>query len=82
MKKKPPLTEKSKPGEMHKFALQVIEAIEKLEELQKTPLKKEAIVLLIQGITKQSQTDIKRVLDAIEVLKNVYIKEIELEETL
>lgn len=73
---KPKITQQAEVPEVPTEVLaQHIEQISKaMSEINHGPLEKDTIILLIHDVTKLPRRDIKKVLDACEVLANIYVK--------
>lgn len=56
------------------LAQHIQQVSESMAQINRGRLKKDTIILLIHDITKLPRRDIKKVLDACEVLGNVYVK--------
>jgi len=63
-----------KPESKEILAEAIVRIGEAFEHLQKNGLNKQAIIVLIQAETKQSQRDIRLVLDALPRLKGWYCR--------
>lgn len=63
------------PESIEVIARSVIEVSEAMKKIRNGKLKDRALILLIQDVSKVTQTDIKKVLDACEVLASVYTKQ-------
>lgn len=73
------VTDEDDPDEMvptEVLAQSIVEISIAIKKLRTGRLSDKAIILLIQGITKQTQAEIKKVLDACEMLESTYIKKL------
>lgn len=69
------IQQEGKPEVPTEIIAQHIEAISKgMKEINAGRLTKKAIIVLLQNITGMAQSEIKKVLDAQEVMANVFLK--------